>query len=202
MTGLLRLSRAIDALNIWIGKIVAWAILAAILVSSANAIVRKTFDVSSNAWLELQWYLFAAVFLLCAAWTLIANEHIRIDILNNALPKAARNWIELLGHIFFLLPFSLVMVVTGWPFFEASFKINEQSSNAGGLPVWPAKFLVPLCFTLLLAQAVSEIIKRVAVMRDLIPDPHAGQQHAAEAEAQEIIRAMEKPDADNNGVRP
>ncbi len=162
---MLKLSRAIDALNIWIGKIAAWAILAAVLVSTVNAIIRKVFDASSNSWLELQWYLFAVVFLLCAAWTLIANEHIRIDIVNNMLPKPARDWIDLLGHIFFLLPFTVVMIITGWPFFEASFKINEQSSNAGGLPVWPAKLIVPVCFTLLFVQAISEIIKRIAVIR-------------------------------------
>jgi len=195
------LSGAIDALNIWIGKIAAWAILAAVLVSTINAIVRKLFDMSSNSWLELQWYLFAMVFLLCAAWTLIANEHIRIDIVNTMLPKSVRNWIDLLGHIFFLLPFAAVLMITGWPFFEASYKINEQSPNAGGLPVWPAKLLVPVCFTLLLVQAISEIIKRIAVMRGTIPDPHGERQHAAEAEAQEVIKAMEDPDA-QHGAKP
>ncbi len=201
MTGLLKLSRAIDAVNIWIGKIAAWAILAAVLVSTVNAIIRKVFDASSNSWLELQWYLFAVVFLLCAAWTLIANEHIRIDIVNNMLPKPARDWIDLLGHIFFLLPFTVVMIITGWPFFEASFKINEQSSNAGGLPVWPAKLIVPVCFTLLFVQAISEIIKRIAVIRGLIPDPYGERQHVAEAEAQEILKVMEQS-GPKTGTKP
>jgi TRAP-type mannitol/chloroaromatic compound transport system permease small subunit len=192
VTGLLKLSRVIDAGNTWIGKIAAWAILAAVLVSTVNAIIRKLFDVSSNSWLELQWYLFAAVFLLCASWTLIANEHIRIDIVNNMLPKRVRDSIDLFGHVFFLLPFATVLLITGWPFFFASYRINEQSPNAGGLTVWPAKLLVPVCFTLLLVQAISEIIKRVGVMRGLIPDPHAERQHAAEIEAQEILKAIEE----------
>jgi TRAP-type mannitol/chloroaromatic compound transport system permease small subunit len=201
VTALLRLSRAIDALNIWIGRIVAWAILAAVIVSTVNAIVRKLFDMSSNSWLELQWSLYAAVFLLCASWTLIANEHIRIDIVNNMLPKRVRDSIDLFGHIFFLLPFAAVLVITGWPFFFASYRINEQSSNAGGLTVWPAKLLVPICFTLLLIQAFSEIIKRVAVMRGLIPDPHAERQHAAEAEVQEVIKAIEESES-KHGAKP
>jgi TRAP-type mannitol/chloroaromatic compound transport system permease small subunit len=187
VTGLLKLSRAIDAVNVWIGRIAAWAILAAVLVSAVNAIIRKLFDMSSNSWLELQWYLFAVTFLLCCCWTLIANEHIRIDIVNNMLPKRLRDGIDIFGHVFFLLPFALIMTITGWPFFMTSFRINEQSSNAGGLPVWPAKLLVPLGFTL----CFSEIIKRVAVMRGLIPDPHGERQHAAEAEAQEVLKAME-----------
>jgi len=162
------------------------------IVSTVNAIVRKIFDVSSNSWLELQWYLFAAVFLLCSAWTLIANEHIRIDIVNNMMPKAVRSWIDLLGHVFFLLPFTVVMIITGWPFFMASFRINEQSPNAGGLVVWPAKLLVPVCFTLLFVQAISEIIKRIAIMRGLIEDPHAERPHIAEVEAQEILKAIEE----------
>jgi TRAP-type mannitol/chloroaromatic compound transport system permease small subunit len=199
LTALLKLSRVIDALNIWIGKICAWAILAAVLVSTINAIIRKLFDMSSNSWLESQWYLFAVTFLLCASWTLIDNEHIRIDIVNNMLPKRVRDSIDMFGHVFFLLPFTIVMIITGWPFFEASFRINEQSSNAGGLTVWPAKLLVPLCFTLLFAQAISEIIKRGAIMMGLIPDPHAERPHAAEAEVQEVIKAIEQSGPDAGG---
>jgi TRAP-type mannitol/chloroaromatic compound transport system permease small subunit len=189
--GLLALSRAIDAVNYRIGKWVAWLVVAAVVVSAANATVRKVFDTSSNAWLELQWYLFSAVFLLCASWTLMANEHIRIDIVNNIFPKRLRNWIDVLGHAFFLLPFTLVMIVTGWPFFKASWRVNEVSTNAGGLLVWPIKFLVPLAFVLLFFQGVSELIKRIAVMRGLIPDPYAGSGSSAEAEAQELIKALE-----------
>jgi TRAP-type mannitol/chloroaromatic compound transport system permease small subunit len=192
LDGLLGLSRAIDAVNIRIGKWVAWLVVAAITISAANATIRKIFDTSSNAWLELQWILFAAVFLLCASWTLIANEHIRIDIVNSLFSRRARNWIEVVGHSLFLLPFTLVMIVTGWPFFIASWSIGEQSSNAGGLPQWPAKFLVPLGFVLLFFQGVSELIKRIGVMRGTIPDPHAGSGSSAEAEAEELIRLMEK----------
>ena len=173
MHGLLKLSRAIDAVNLRIGKWLAWLIVAAVAVSAANAVVRKLFDVSSNAWLELQWYLFSAVFLLCAAWTLLVNEHIRIDIVNNLFPKRVRDWIDALGHLLFLLPFTVAMIVTGWPFFLASWRINEQSMNAGGLLQWPVKFLVPLGFVLLFFQCISELIKRVAVLQGRIPDPHA-----------------------------
>lgn len=192
LDGLLGLSRVIDAVNTRIGKWVAWFVVAAIFISAANATIRKIFDTSSNAWLELQWILFAAVFLLCASWTLSSNEHIRIDIVNSFFPRRVRDWIDVVGHAFFLLPFALIMVVTGWPFFMASYRIGEQSSNAGGLAQWPAKFLVPLGFALLFAQGISELIKRIAVMRGKIPDPHAGSGTSAEAEAAELIRALEK----------
>jgi TRAP-type mannitol/chloroaromatic compound transport system permease small subunit len=192
LDGLLTLSRAIDAVNIRIGKWVAWFVVVAILISATNATIRKLLDTSSNSWLELQWILFSAVFLLCASWTLIDNEHIRIDIVNSFFPKRVRYWIDILGHIFFLLPFTLIMIVTGWPFFMASFRINEQSGNAGGLAQWPAKFLVPLAFILLFFQAISELIKRIAILRGKIPDPHAGGGSSAEAEAAELIRLLQK----------
>jgi len=189
---LLSLSRAIDAINVQIGRWCAWAILLAVGVSAINAVVRKTFDMSSNAWLELQWVLFSVVFLLCASWTLRDNEHIRIDIVNNLLPRWLRNTIEIVGHTFFLLPLTIVIIITGIPFFTGSFAINEQSTNAGGLAQWPAKALVPLGFALLFAQAISELIKRIAIIRGLIPDPHATQVHALEAEVEHAIEAMRK----------
>jgi TRAP-type mannitol/chloroaromatic compound transport system permease small subunit len=192
LKSLLPLSRAIDAINTWIGKYVAWLILAAVLVSATNATVRKIFDTSSNSWLELQWVLFSIVFLLCAPWTLLCNEHIRIDIVNNLLPKRARNIIDLVGHAFFLLPLTIVMVVTGIPFFLRSFRIDEQSGNAGGLPQWPAKSLIMIGFGLLLIQGVSELIKRLAITRGLTDDPHEHQVHALEAEVEHIIEAIEK----------
>ena len=173
MQALLRLSALIDALNGWVGRAVSWLILAIVLISAGNAVVRKVLDVSSNAWLELQWQLFAVVFMLGAAWTLLANEHIRIDIVNSMLRPRARNIIDIIGHAFFLLPLTIIMMITGYPFVLRSLRLNEQSMNAGGLPQWPAKLLVPLGFFLLFVQGVSEIIKRVAVMRGLIPDPHA-----------------------------
>jgi TRAP-type mannitol/chloroaromatic compound transport system permease small subunit len=189
---LLKLSGVIDAINTQIGRWSAWLILVAVMVSAGNATVRKVFDVSSNAWLELQWILFSAVFLLCASWTLLDNEHIRIDIVNNQLPRWLRNTIELVGQLFFLLPLAVIMVVTGVPFFLTSFRINEQSGNAGGLPQWPTKSLIMIGFALLLAQAFSEMIKRVAIMRGLIPDPHETQVHALQAEVEHIVEAIEK----------
>ncbi|MGC1465656.1 MAG: TRAP transporter small permease subunit [Pseudolabrys sp.] len=192
MKTLLPVARLIDAITTWIGKRVAWLILAAVLVSAINATVRKIFDVSSNSWLELQWVLFSAVFMLCSPWTLLSNEHIRIDIVNNLLPRKVRNTIELVGHSLFLLPLTIIMTVTGIPFFLRSYEINEQSGNAGGLPQWPAKSLVMIGFGLLLIQAISELIKRVAIMRGLIPDPHETQVHALEAEVEHIVEAIEK----------
>lgn len=192
MAALLKLCSVIDAINRWIGRWCAWLILLAVAVSAANATIRKIFDVSSNAWLELQWVLFSAVFLLCASWTLQDNEHIRIDILNNLMPRWLHNAIELIGHAFFLLPLTIILVLTGVPFFILSFEINEQSGNAGGLPQWPAKALIMIGFALLLAQAVSELIKRIAIMRGLIADPHATQVHALEAEVEQIVEAIDK----------
>ena len=195
MGALLRLSRVIDAINLRIGKLLSWAIVAAVLVSAVNATVRKLFDTSSNAWLELQWVLFSIVFLLCASWTLLANEHIRIDIVNTLLPRRVRNWIDVVGHAFFLLPLCILMIVTGLPFFLRSFEVREQSMNAGGLPQWPAKSLILIGFSLLLLQGISELIKRIAVMRGLIPDPYhttGGVHAAAEAEAERLLAELKE----------
>ncbi len=192
MQSLLTLSRGIDAFTRWTGKRLAWLILVAVVVSAVNAIVRKTFDTSSNSWLELQWVLFSIVFLLCSPWTLLDNEHIRIDIVNNALPKKVRDVIDIIGHAFFLLPICTVMIVTGGPFFVRSYEINEQSGNAGGLPQWPAKSLIIIGFAFLFVQGISELIKRIAVMRGLIADPHASQVHALEAEVEHLVEAIEK----------
>jgi TRAP-type mannitol/chloroaromatic compound transport system permease small subunit len=192
LQSLLKMSRGIDAFTRWTGKRLAWLILVAVVVSALNAIVRKTFDTSSNSWLELQWVLFSIVFLLCSSWTLLDNEHIRIDIVNNMLPKQVRNSIDLIGHAFFLIPLTIVMIITGGPFFMRSVEINEQSGNAGGLPQWPAKSLIIIGFTLLLVQGISELIKRIAVMRGLIPDPHASQVNALEAEVGHLVEAIKK----------
>jgi TRAP-type mannitol/chloroaromatic compound transport system permease small subunit len=192
LQSLLKMSRGIDAFTRWTGKRLAWLILIAVIVSTVNAIVRKTFDTSSNSWLELQWVLFGIVFLLCSPWTLLDNEHIRIDIVNQLLPKRVRDSIDVIGHALFLLPLTIVMIITGGPFFMRSVEINEQSGNAGGLPQWPAKSLIVIAFTLLLVQGLSELIKRIAVMRGLIPDPHASQVNALEAEVEHLVEAMEK----------
>jgi TRAP-type mannitol/chloroaromatic compound transport system permease small subunit len=190
LQSLLKLSRGIDAFTKWTGKRLAWLILLAVIVSAINAIIRKTFDTSSNSWLELQWVLFSIVFLLCSPWTLLDNEHIRIDIVNNMLPKKIRDSIDVMGHVFFLMPLCVVMIITGVPFFLRSMQINEQSGNAGGLPQWPAKSLIMIGFALLLVQGISELIKRIAVMRGLIPDPHASQVHALEAEVEHLVEAI------------
>jgi TRAP-type mannitol/chloroaromatic compound transport system permease small subunit len=192
LQSLLTMSRGIDAFTRWVGKRLAWLILVAVVVSALNAIVRKSFDTSSNSWLELQWVLFSIVFLLCSSWTLLDNEHIRIDIVNNMMPKRVRDSIDVVGHAFFLIPLTVVMIITGGPFFMRSVEINEQSGNAGGLPQWPAKSLIIIGFTLLLVQGISELIKRIAVMRGLIPDPHASQVHALEAEVEHLVEAIKK----------
>src|SRR5947208_7626791 len=139
LQSLLKMSRGIDAFTRWTGKRLAWLILIAVVVSAVNAIVRKLFDTSSNSWLELQWVLFSIVFLLCSSWTLLDNEHIRIDIFNSMMPKQVRNVIDVIGHILFLIPLTVVMILTGIPFLLRSLQINEQSGNARGLPQWPAK---------------------------------------------------------------
>jgi TRAP-type mannitol/chloroaromatic compound transport system permease small subunit len=182
-------SRVIDAINFRIGKILAWLILAAVLVSTVNAIIRKLFDMSSNSWLELQWVLFGAVFLLVSPWTLLANEHIRIDIVNNSLPLRVRSIIDLIGHALFLLPLTIIMIITAYPFVTKSVLLNEQSMNAGGLPQWPAKMLILIGFTLLFFQGISELIKRIAIMMGLLPDPHEGTSSHAAVEA-EVARLL------------
>jgi TRAP-type mannitol/chloroaromatic compound transport system permease small subunit len=192
LQALLKLSNGIDAFTRWTGKRLAWLILLAVVISALNAIIRKTLDTSSNSWLELQWVLFSIVFLLCASWTLLDNEHIRIDIFNSMMPKRVRNIIDIIGHIFFLIPLTVVMIVTGVPFFLRSLQINEQSGNAGGLPQWPAKSLIMIGFALLLVQGISELIKRIAIMRGMIPDPHESQVSALEAEVEHLVEAIEK----------
>ena len=190
MRALLKFSRTVDKFNTRVGQIMAWGVLAAILVSAVNATVRKVLNTSSNSWLELQWVLFGVVFLLCSAWTLLSNEHIRIDIVNSMLSKRTRNWIDVIGHLFFLIPVTVILAYLGWPFFWRSLMQNEQSSNAGGLPVYPAKFLIPLAFTFLLLQGISELIKRIAIIRGEMEDTVSGGGHhaAAEAEAERLLQ--------------
>jgi len=190
LRALLRFSRAVDKFNTRLGQIMAWGVLAAILVSAVNATIRKVLNTSSNSWLELQWVLFGVVFLLCASWTLLSNEHIRIDIVNSMLSKRTRNWIDVIGHLFFLIPVAIILAYLGWPFFWRSWLQNEQSSNAGGLPVYPSKLLIPLAFTFLLAQGISELIKRIAIIRGELEDTVSGGGHhaAAEAEAERLLQ--------------
>lgn len=189
MNALLALSRLIDRINERIGRTVMWLVLVAVAVSAVNAIVRKVFNMSSNAFLEAQWYMFSAIFLLCAAYTLQRNEHIRIDVVAGKLSKRAQTWIDILGTIFFLTPMALLIMVLSWKVFTMSYISNEVSTNAGGLPIWPARALVPVGFFLLLLQGLSELIKRFAFLKGLIPDPtEKVLSKSAEAELAEAIR--------------
>lgn len=195
MSGLLALSRLIDRVNEWIGRIVGYAILLAIFISAGNAVIRKVApQFSSNKWLEAQWYLFGAAFLLAAALVLKQNEHIRIDIAYGALSRRAQHWIDLFGHLVFLLPFCLLMVYYLWPYALKSFRSGEMSTNAGGLIIWPAKAMLLAGFTLLTLQCLSEIIKKIAVMRGAIddPTPFVSSHDAATAEAEALIEEIKK----------
>jgi TRAP-type mannitol/chloroaromatic compound transport system permease small subunit len=169
---LLQVSRVIDATNRLIGQATYWLILVTVVISAGNAIVRYGLNTSSNAWLEVQWYLFSAVFLLCAGYTLLNNEHIRIDIVNAHLTKRTRDWIDVVGHVVFLIPLCILFLYEGWPYFWLAFTNGEISGNAGGLIRWPVKLLIVVGFALLLLQALSELIKRVAIIRGAIPDPN------------------------------
>ena len=168
---LLTISRAIDTVNERVGRVLIWLVLIMVLISAGNATSRYLLNIASNAWLEMQWYLFAAVFLLGAGYTLRHNEHIRIDVISSQLSPRARIWIDIIGTALFLLPVSLYIMWLSWPIFMNAWTSNEISVNAGGLIRWPARLLVPLGFFLLSLQGVSELIKRVAVLRGLIPDP-------------------------------
>jgi TRAP-type mannitol/chloroaromatic compound transport system permease small subunit len=171
MPWLLQLSRWIDALTERVGQAARWLILLTALISAGNATARYGFNTSSNAWLEIQWYLFAAVFLLCAGYALKHNQHVRIDVIASRFSRRAQAWIEVFGTVFFLLPMALLILVLAWPVFVASWSSGEVSSNANGLVLWPARLLVPAGFALLALQGVAELIKRVAFLRGLIPDP-------------------------------
>ena len=177
MTWLLGLSRLIDGLNRWIGRIVYWLILVSVVVSSGNAVVRYLFSRSSNGWLEIQWYLFSAVFLLGAGYTLLHNEHVRIDIINSRLTPRARAWVDIFGSLFFLLPMAILIMSLAWPMFEESWLRNEYSTDAGGLIRWPVKLLIPVGFFLLTLQGISELIKRVGFLMGLIPEPGVRRAH-------------------------
>ena len=171
MNALLRLSAAIDAMNERIGKAVAWLGLGAVIICTVNAIVRYSVNMSSNAWLEAQWYLNAVVFMVVAAWTLRRNEHVRIDVLFGRYPQRVQAWVDIVGGLFALLPVSVIIAWYSWPSLVNSYQINEYSSDPGGLIRWPMRLLVPVAFSLLALQGVSEIIKRVAFLKGLIPYP-------------------------------
>jgi TRAP-type mannitol/chloroaromatic compound transport system permease small subunit len=173
MQSLLALSRRIDAFNRGLGRTVSWLVLVVCVVAAGHAIVGKVLGAgaNSNAWAEVQWLMFSAVFLLAAPWTLLDNEHIRIDIVNHRMAKRTRDMIDIAGHALFLIPMAALMIATSLPFALTSLAQREGSSNFGGLPQWPLKMLLPVAFALLLAQGISELIKRIAILRGIIPDP-------------------------------
>ena len=192
MSFLLSLSKYIDALNERIGLSISWALLLAVLICSGNAIVRYAFNTSSNAWLEIQWYLFGAIFLLAASYTLRRNEHVRIDVIVGRFSKRTQVWIDVFGFIFFLLPATLLILYFAVPFAWESVRNQEVSSNAGGLIVWPAKILIPIGFLLLTLQGISELIKRVGFLRGQIDASVFEKQSKTPAEEIEAIKAANK----------
>jgi TRAP-type mannitol/chloroaromatic compound transport system permease small subunit len=195
MRGLLAFSRAVDGVNAFVGRYVLWLILASTVISALNAVVRKIFNMSSNAYLEVQWYLFAGAFLLAAGYTLLNGEHVKIDVVTSHLSKRAQIWVDIIGFIFFLTPMCLAVLFFGVPFFIQGFNSGEMSSNAGGLIRWPVYLMMPLGFGLLLLQGWSELIKRIAFLKGLIEDPTVKKvaKTAEEELAEEIARlAAEK----------
>ncbi len=171
MGPLLKISHGIDWVNAHIGRLIRWLVLAAVLISAANAIIRKVFNISSNAYLEIQWYLFAGVFMLGAGYAFLRNVHVRIDFISSKLSKRTNAWIDAAGIVVFLIPLCVILISLSWPLFTNSWVSGEMSQNAGGLIRWPAYLLMPLGFAILLAQAVSELIKRIAFLRGAIAEP-------------------------------
>ncbi|RYF32804.1 MAG: TRAP transporter small permease subunit [Comamonadaceae bacterium] len=191
MNVLLQFSRAIDWLNTQIGKAVIWLILASTVISGVNAVVRKVFNMSSNAFLEVQWYLFAASFLLAAGYTLLSQEHVKIDVVYSRWSKRTQIWIDIIGFVFFLTPICLAILLYGVPFFLQGYRSGEMSGNSGGLIRWPVYAMIPLGFTLLMLQGWSELIKRIAFLKGLIDDPTAKREEkTAEEELAESIRRL------------
>ena len=191
MRALLKFSNAVDWLNGQIGKYAIWLILASTVISGGNALVRKIFSTSSNALLEVQWYLFAATFLLASGYTLLHNEHVKIDVISSKLSKTKQIWIDIIGFVLFLTPVCLAVIWYSTPFFLNAWHSGEMSNNAGGLIRWPVYGLIPLGFSLLLLQGWSELIKRIAFLQGLIDDPTAkGEDKSAEEELAESIRQL------------
>ncbi|TXC66288.1 TRAP transporter small permease subunit [Piscinibacter aquaticus] len=194
MNALLPLSGLIDRINDRIGQGIRWLVLAAVLISALNAIVRKAFSISSNAFLEVQWYLFAAVFMLGAGYAFLRNVHVRIDFISSKLSKRANAIIDALGIVIFLIPLCLIMISLSWPFFANARHSGEMSQNAGGLIRWPAYLLIPVGFSILLLQGISELIKRLAFLQGAIPEPFSVEQHKSDEEvlAEELAAEAER----------
>ena len=193
MNALLTLSRRIDALTERIGKSAIWLVLIVVLISAGNAIMRYTIHYSSNALLEIQWYLFGLIFMACSGYTLLRNEHVRIDLISNRFSRRGQAWIDILGILFFLLPMAVAIMVLSWPVFVNAWLSNEMSNSAGGLPMWPARLMIPVGFLLLILQACSELIKRIGFLKGACPDPTLKKNApSAEEELAAVIKAHAK----------
>lgn len=199
MNALLRLCSVIDAMNDRVGRVTMWLVLAAVMLSSLNAISRKAFSISSNAYLELQWYLFAGVFLLGAGYVLLKNEHVRIDALAGRWSRRTQVWVDVVGLLVFLLPLCVWVVLQSWPVFAQAWRSGEMSSNAGGLIRWPSYLLLPVGFALLGLQALSELVKRIAFLRGMGPDPAVVARDTANEEA--LVQALQQENARRERAR-
>lgn len=189
MSGLLGISRGIDFFSDRLGRLLFWLVLAAVLMSAGNAIMRKAFNIGSNAFLEIQWYLFSTVFMLGAGYAFLKNAHVRIDFISNRLSAKTRNWIDIIGILVFLVPLCIILIKLSWPLFSNAWTSGEMSQNAGGLIRWPVYFLIPAGMTLLLLQALSELIKRIAFLTGAGPDviSHSHGSHPDESEIEKEI---------------
>lgn len=200
MTPLLKLSGLIDRVNDRVGRLTMWLVLAAVLISAGNAIVRKAFNIGSNAFLEIQWYIFAAVFMLGVGYVMLKNAHVRIDFISSRLSKRTNAWIDAIGIVVFTIPLSIIMIDLGWPLFARALQSGEMSQNAGGLIRWPALMLVPLGFAILLLQSISELIKRIAFLRGVLDEPFSAEAAKSDEEilAEELAAEAEKKMAGAN----
>lgn len=202
MQALLRLTRSVDALNVWMGRLAMSFVLITTLVSAGNAIARKAFDLSSNALLEVQWYLFAGVFMLASGYTLLRNAHVRIDFVSARLSPRTRNWVDVVGILGVLVPFCILCIALSWPLFVGAWNSGEMSQNAGGLIRWPVYLLMPVGFSLLLLQGLSELVKRIAFLRGQGPDTLSHQESEEEQLAQELAaQARAQADSGKQGAR-
>jgi TRAP-type mannitol/chloroaromatic compound transport system permease small subunit len=200
VTPLLKLSGLIDRVNDRVGKLTMWLVLAAVLISAGNAIVRKAFNIGSNAFLEIQWYIFAAIFMLGVGYVMLKNAHVRIDFISSRLSKRTNAWIDAIGIVIFTIPLSIIMIDLGWPLFARALQSGEMSQNAGGLIRWPALMLVPLGFAILLLQSISELIKRIAFLRGVLDEPFSAEGAKSDEEilAEELAAEAEKKMAGAN----
>ena len=195
MNALLKLSRRIDALTERVGQAALWLVLVVVLVSALNAVMRYTIDYSSNAFLEIQWYLFGLIFLSCGGYTFLRNEHVRIDLVSGHFSKRGQTWIDIFGIVFFLMPIAVAIMLLSWPVFIHAIESSEMSNSAGGLIVWPARLMIPAGFFLLIVQAISELIKRVGFLQGLCPDPTTKREALSDEEELALAIKAQKGEA-------